>query len=177
MEIECACRQPWRATHLPLPAKSEDPGLRDRLRAVITAAVSVAMAWTMLGIAPAVAATPLKVVIIVGPTGGLTQNYRDTGNKIANVAEAAGAEVVKVYSPRATWSRVRNAVAGANVVVYLGHGNGYPNPYSSGTEYRDRANGWGLNRTTQGGDSDNWSTKSTAAEPRAPTASTPPTTG
>jgi hypothetical protein len=117
------------------------------------------MAWTVLGIAPAAAATPLKVVIIVGPTGDLTQNYRETGNKIAHVAEEAGADVVKVYSPRATWSRVRNAVAGANVVVYLGHGNGYPNPYSSGTEWTDRANGWGLNRTTEGGDSDNWSTK------------------
>jgi hypothetical protein len=117
------------------------------------------MAWTALGIAPAAAATPLKVVIIVGPTGDLTQTYRETGNKIAHVAEDAGAEVVKVYSPRATWSRVRNAVAGANVVVYLGHGNGYPNPYSSGTEWTDRVNGWGLNRTTEGGDSDNWSTK------------------
>jgi hypothetical protein len=133
--------------------------LRDRLRAVTTTAVSLAMAWTVLGIAPAVAATPLKVVIIVGPTGDLTQNYRQTGNKIAKVAEDAGADVVKVYSPRATWSRVRNAVAGANVVVYLGHGNGYPNPYSSGTEWKDRANGWGLNRTTEGGDSDNWSTR------------------
>jgi hypothetical protein len=117
------------------------------------------MAWTLLGISPAAAANPLKVVIIVGPTGGLTQNYRDTGNDIARAAAGAGADVVKVYSPRATWSRVRNAVAGANVVVYLGHGNGYPNPYSSGTEYTDRANGWGLNRTTDGGDSDDWSTK------------------
>jgi hypothetical protein len=117
------------------------------------------MAWSLLGIAPAAAATPLKVVIIVGPTGSLTQNYRETGNDIARAAAAANADVVKVYSPRATWSRVRNAVAGANVVVYLGHGNGYPNPYSSGTEYTDRANGWGLNRTTKGGDSDNWSTK------------------
>jgi hypothetical protein len=132
--------------------------LRDRLRAVTTTAVSLAMAWTVLGIAPAAATTPLKVVIIVGPTGGQTQYYRDTGNDIAAAAKDAGADVVKVYSPRATWSRVRNAVAGANVVVYLGHGNGYPSPYSS-TEYTDRVNGWGLNRTTEGGNSDNWSTK------------------
>ncbi|HEX5578480.1 MAG TPA: Ig-like domain-containing protein, partial [Candidatus Limnocylindria bacterium] len=90
--------------------------------------------------------------------GALTTSYRQTGNAIANVAAAAGAEVVKVYSPRATWKRVRNAVAGANVVVYLGHGNGFPNPYGS-TELPDRHNGWGLNRTTEGGDSDNWSTK------------------
>jgi len=48
-------------------------------------------------------------------------------------------------------------VNGANVVVYFGHGNGYPNPYSA-TESGDRVNGWGLNRTTSNGDSDNWST-------------------
>ena len=116
------------------------------------------MAWSVLASAPVAAVDPLKVVIIVGPTGALTDSYRQTGNSIASVANAAGAEVVKVYSPRATWKRVRNAVAGANVVVYLGHGNGFPNPYGS-TELPDRHNGWGLNRTTEGGDSDNWSTK------------------
>ena len=131
----------------------------DRLRAVITSTLSLLVVWVALGVTPVAAAGALKVVIIVGPTGGLTDSYRSTGNSIANVAEAAGADVVKVYSPRATWSRVRNAVAGANIVVYLGHGNGYPNPYSSGTEWTDRANGWGLNRTTKGGDSDDWSRK------------------
>jgi hypothetical protein len=132
--------------------------LRDRVRVVTTTAVSLAMAWTLLGIAPAVAADPLKVVIIVGPTGAQTASYRATGNSIAAAATAAGAVVAKVYSPRATWARVRNAVAGANIVVYLGHGNGYPSPYSS-SESTDRVNGWGLNRTTDGGDSDNWSTR------------------
>ena len=116
------------------------------------------MAWSALAAAPVAAANPLKVVIIVGPTGALTDSYRQTGNAIAGVATAAGADVVKVYSPRATWSRVRTAVAGANVVVYLGHGNGSPSPYSS-SEWPDRHNGWGLNRTTKGGDSDDWSTR------------------
>ena len=49
-------------------------------------------------------------------------------------------------------------MAGASVVVYLGHGNGSPSPYSS-SEWPDRNNGWGLNRTINGGDSDDWSTK------------------
>ncbi|HEY7525705.1 MAG TPA: Ig-like domain-containing protein [Candidatus Limnocylindria bacterium] len=128
----------------------------DRLRAIATAALTVALSWTLLGATPAAAADPLKVVIIVGPTGSLTASYRSAGNAIAEVAVAAGAEVVKVYSPRATWARVRQAVEGANVVIYLGHGNGYPSPYSS-TEWTDRVNGWGLNRTTTGGDSDDWS--------------------
>ena len=44
---------------------------------------------------------------------------------------------------------------GANIIVYFGHGNGFPNPYAS-TENLDRVNGWGLNRTTTNGDADAW---------------------
>jgi hypothetical protein len=99
----------------------------------------------------ALAATPepvragaQKVVIIVGPIGATTSNYRAKGDQIAATATAAGAQVVKVYSPNATWAKVREAVDGANVIVYLGHGNGFPNPYSA-TQNTDRVNGWGLN--------------------------------
>ena len=99
-----------------------------------------------------------KVAIIVGPVGGMTDGYRRSANRVANAAIAAGATVVKAYSPRATWAKVRAAVAGANIVVYFGHGNGYPNPYTSGYEYTDRVNGFGLNRTTENGDKDDWST-------------------
>jgi hypothetical protein len=130
--------------------------LRDRFRALVTTAVSLSLTLTLLGAAPPTAAATLKVVIIVGPTGAQTDSYRSTGNSIAQTAQAAGAEVVKVYSPNATWPNVRAAVAGANVIVYLGHGNGYPNPYGS-TELTDRANGWGLNTSTNNGDKDSWS--------------------
>jgi putative cell wall-binding protein len=123
--------------------------LRDRIRTSITTAVVLAFAWTMLAIAPASAAGE-KVVIIVGPTGDLTAPYRNTGDSIAATAQAAGATVVKVYSPNATWANVRAAVNGANIIVYLGHGNGYPNPYSA-TENTDRVNGWGVNKVAGGG--------------------------
>lgn len=106
---------------------------------------------------PSARAAGEKVVIIVGPVGGLTDNYRARGDQIAATAEQAGAQVVKVYSPNATWANVRAAVNGANVIVYLGHGNGYPNPYGS-VELTDRTNGWGLNRVAGAGDGDNWST-------------------
>ena len=86
------------------------------------------------------------------------RGYRNSANRVADAAIAAGATVVKVYSPKATWAKVRAAVDGANIVVYFGHGNGYPNPYTRGHEYTDRVNGFGLNRTTQNGDKDNWST-------------------
>ena len=95
---------------------------------------------------PARAAGP-KVAIIVGPVNGLTGSYRTSADRVAADAAAAGATVVKAYSPNATWANVRAAVNGANVIVYFGHGNGSPNPYSLWTEWPDRVNGWGLNIT------------------------------
>jgi hypothetical protein len=130
--------------------------LPNRIRAALVATLTVVS--SLMAAAPVGAVvTPQKLVIIVGPTGALTDNYRSKGDSIAAAAEAAGATAVKVYSPNATWANVKAAVNGANIVVYLGHGNGFPNPYNS-TEPTDRDNGWGLNRTTTNGDSDNWST-------------------
>ena len=125
--------------------------------AVLVAASAVLGAVPVLRPTPVAAAAP-KVAIIVGPVGSLTSSYRTSANRVADAAIAAGATVVKAYSPKATWAKVRTAVEGASVIVYFGHGNGYPNPYTQGTEYTDRVNGFGLNRTTQNGDSDNWST-------------------
>ncbi len=129
--------------------------MQNRIRAALIAILTLVS--SQLAVAPvgAVVAEP-KVVIIVGPTGAQTASYRSRGDDYATVAAAAGANVVKVYSPNATWAAVKAAVDGANIVIYLGHGNGYPNPYGS-TKLGDRTDGWGLNRTTGGGDSDDWS--------------------
>ncbi len=130
--------------------------MRDRIRATLIAIFSAT--GLLVAAMPAQAVTaPLKVVIIVGPTGSITDTYRSQADDTAAAAEAAGATVTKVYSPNATWANVKAAVDGANIVVYYGHGNGYPNPYS-GSFLSDRVDGWGLNRTTSGGDGDNWST-------------------
>ncbi len=127
----------------------------NRFRAALVASLTIVS--SLMAAAPAGAVvTPQKVVIIVGPTGAQTDYYRSKGDSIAAAAEAAGATAVKVYSPNATWAKVRAAVNGANIVVYLGHGNGFPNPYNSGAEPTDRDNGWGLNRTTTNADGDNW---------------------
>ncbi len=125
-------------------------------RAVVALSlVAASLLGAVSGAAPSpAAAAGKKVVVIVGPVGSQTDNYREKGDYIAATAKAAGAEVVKVYSPNATWDNVREAVDGANVVVYVGHGNGYPNPYSSGTEYTDRVNGFGLNMREDDGDGD-----------------------
>jgi putative cell wall-binding protein len=127
--------------------------LRDRVSAALIAITLVAGAFAVAP-APTYAAGE-KVAIIVGPVGSMTNTYRGLADEVANAATAAGATPVKVYSPNATWANVRAAVDGAHVVVYFGHGNGYPNPYGS-AELTDRTNGFGLNRTTTNGDGDNW---------------------
>jgi hypothetical protein len=109
----------------------------------------------LLAAAP-VSAAGEKVAIIVGPVGGLTGSYRTWADEVASAATAAGATVAKAYSPDATWANVLAAVEGANVIVYFGHGNGFPNPYGA-SELPDRTNGWGLNTSTGNGDADSWS--------------------
>ena len=122
-----------------------EPLLRYRLGAAVTLAVTLTLTLSFGAPTRAEAAGP-KVVLIVGPSGAVSDHYRSMANEVATVATAAGATVVKVYSPNATWAKVKEAVNGANIVIYLGHGNGFPNPYGT-TELTDRHNGWGLNRT------------------------------
>jgi Bacterial Ig-like domain len=105
---------------------------------------------------PVRAATAIKVALIVGPTGSGTAQNRSKADAIATQVAALGATVTKAYSPNATYAKVRAAVAGANIIVYMGHGNGFPNPHLSKL-YADRDDGWGLNTTTTNGDSDSWS--------------------
>jgi hypothetical protein len=100
--------------------------------------------------APAEAAS-IKVVIIVGPVGSSTSNYIASAKKYASQARSYGAKVVEIYSPNATWSKVKAAAKGANLLIYLGHGNGYPSPYGSFQRYTK--DGFGLNRVAGAGNS------------------------
>lgn len=84
-----------------------------------------------------------KVVIVVGPVGGQTGKYIRVARRIAASARTYGAQVVELYSPNATWSRVEKAADGANVLVYIGHGNGWPSGH--GPFDPDSKNGMGLN--------------------------------
>jgi hypothetical protein len=90
------------------------------------------------------AAASLKVVIVVGPVGSSTNDYRDSAREYARFARQYGAKVTEIYTPYATWSKVKAAAQGANMLIYLGHGNGYPSPYGAFSKYtRD---GMGLNK-------------------------------
>ena len=94
-------------------------------------------------------ATSVKVVVIVGPVGSSTANYIKNAKRYAAQARSYGATVKELYSPNATWGKVKAAAVGANIVIYLGHGNGHPSPY--GAFYSDRKDGFGLNKTAARG--------------------------
>ena len=93
----------------------------------------------------------MKVVIIVGPVGSSTANYIYNAKRYAAQARSYGATVVEIYSPNATWDKVKAAAQGAKVLIYLGHGNGYPSPYGAFCQYTK--DGFGLNKTAGAGNS------------------------
>jgi len=95
---------------------------------------------------PARADTPAvpKAVFIVGPTGSLTSTDLTDAEKMAEQAEAAGMEVHRVFFPHATWDNVLANIQDANLVVYMGHGYGWPSPYTN-TLTESRQDGMGLN--------------------------------
>jgi hypothetical protein len=99
----------------------------------------------------ATAAAGKKVVIVVGPTGSSTANYIYNAKLLASQARSYGATVYEIYSPNATWARVKSYAQGANVFIYLGHGNGWPSPY--GPFQRYTKDGLGLNATAGNGNS------------------------
>jgi len=123
-----------------------------KVRTLLTGAFAALFVVTaMTVVAPQAAAASRKVVIVVGPVGSATADYKQNGNRLARQAASYGARVVKVYSPYATWARVRQAVTGANIVIYLGHGNGWPSPYRP---FEDtNKDGMGLNASAGHGNS------------------------
>ncbi|MBA3235195.1 MAG: hypothetical protein H0T59_04250 [Chloroflexi bacterium] len=93
-----------------------------------------------------------RVVFIVGPAGSATDNYRAEARAAAAIARRYTPDVVELYSPNATWPAVRQALEGASLVVYMGHGNGWPSRYRSEL-YPPTQNGFGLNPSAGGSDS------------------------
>ncbi len=83
----------------------------------------------------------LVAVLVVGPSNETALNMT-RADEFAAKAERYGMVVKKMYSPHATWDEVRDAAQGANLVVYWGHGNGWPSQYGSFQE--QTKDGFGL---------------------------------
>jgi hypothetical protein len=92
-----------------------------------------------------------KVVIIVGPAGGATNRYRAEARAAAAIARDYTPDVTELYSPNATWPAVKEALQGASLVLYMGHGNGWPSRYRDSL-YPATQDGFGLNPTAGGSD-------------------------
>ncbi len=113
----------------------------------------VGLAAPAVGAVPAVsAAAPVpKVVVIVGPAGQATDRYRSEARAAAALARQYTPDVTELYSPDATWPAVRTALQGASLVIYMGHGNGWPSKYRDHL-YPPTQNGFGLNPEAGGDD-------------------------
>ena len=119
---------------------------RHSLRLTTSLVIAIFVAGAGLAASPTPAdAAGMKVVIVVGPAGSSTSNYIYNAKKLAAQARGYGATVYEIYTPRATWARVKSLSQGANLFIYLGHGNGYPSPYGAFSKYTK--NGVGLNTT------------------------------
>ena len=116
------------------------------MRRISVIALALATLLGSLGLAaPAQGSTAPKVAVIVGPVGEeLTPVYIAIAEAAARAAETRGATVARAYSPDANAANVLAAVENANIVVYLGHGIGSPNPYNPNPDAA-KTNGWGLN--------------------------------
>ena len=120
---------------------------------VVVGLLALAMAGSLMPIAvSAESRAAPKVVVIVGPVGAATDGYRRLAEEAAVAAAKYTPNVVRIYSPDATWSAVRQALQGASIVLYLGHGNGWPSRYRDSL-YPVTQDGFGLNPTAGAGDS------------------------
>jgi flagellar hook assembly protein FlgD len=117
----------------------------------LVAAVAIALVGALGVAGPAAAAqtSMAKVVIIVGATHGATAGYRSNADAAYAEAIKYTPKVTKVYSPNATWTKVKAAVKGANIIIYFGHGNGWPSPYTYDPAYTTK-DGMGLNADLNG---------------------------
>ena len=121
------------------------------MRRILWVLIAILVSAALAG--PVSAARPApRVAVIVGPVGELTDLYRSIGAAAAREARRWTSDVVSVVSPNATWPAVKRALRGASIVVYLGHGNGWPSPYRDAL-YPPTQDGLGLNPVAGGGDS------------------------
>jgi hypothetical protein len=121
------------------------------------AAIFAALLLVGLSVPATFAAAPTtskavpKVVFIVGPAGDATEGYRSQARAAASIARHYTPDVVELYSPDATWPAVQQALDGASLVVYMGHGNGWPSRYRDAL-FPGTQDGFGLNPTAPGND-------------------------
>ena len=115
------------------------------LAATFAVTAQLAPVSPAVGTARADGTPPPKAVFIVGPTNGMTDSNLVDAEKMAVQAENAGMDVRRVFFPHATWDNVLANIQNASLVVYMGHGYGWPSPYTT-VLTESRQDGFGLNK-------------------------------
>lgn len=115
-----------------------------RVSVAIVAVIALLLTSSALNLVTGTRAAdvPKKAVIVAGPVHSLTSRYKGYAKAIADAAEAQGMNVKRVFHPNAPKSRVKRMANGADLFVYVGHGNGWPSDY--GPFQEDTKNGLGL---------------------------------
>ena len=86
--------------------------------------------------APAAAATAIKVVIVVGPVGSQHHQLQRQRQAVRQRGPLVRREGHRDLQPeRHVVAGSRAAAQGANLLIYLGHGNGWPSPYGPFSKY------------------------------------------
>lgn len=92
--------------------------------------------------------TPPKAVLVVGPIDPpdhtATRSYIAWADRLAEIMARNGVNVVKVYWPDSTWENVREAIGGASIIVYKGHGFGLGDIPADPTDMHGSVNGFCL---------------------------------
>jgi flagellar hook assembly protein FlgD len=135
--------------HRSTPAAGETRSLRRelaRLLVVILAIVALLLTSSALNLVTNRTAAQdgavKRAVVVAGPVHERTVRFREYARKIADVAEAQGMAVTRIFHPYAPAKRVKALAQGADLFVYVGHGNGWPSPYGP---FQERTkNGLGL---------------------------------
>ncbi len=120
------------------------------LAATFAVTAQLAPSSPAVGTAFADETAPPKAVFIVGPAHGATDSYLVDAEKMAVQAETVGMDVRRIFWPHATWDNVLANIQNASLVVYMGHGYGWPSPYTK-VITESRQNGMGLNTTDGSG--------------------------
>jgi hypothetical protein len=107
-------------------SRSSAASWRRTLLAPLLAVITVGLVATAIP-APVAAAAGPKVVVILGPAGGQTRANRVRAVAAVREARRYTSNVVRVFTPDATWAQAKAAMSGAAIVVYIGVGNGFPN--------------------------------------------------
>ena len=104
--------------------------LRTFLATLLAAAFVLPVGGSMAS--PVEAAGPRvnpKVVIVAGPVGSYNAHYKADADALARAARKYTNNVIVIKTPKATWPAVKAAAQGASILIYLGHGNGWPSMY------------------------------------------------